>query len=595
MGDPTESCPLKAENFDPELVLDFVKSIRYQNKSQELTDITIEVEGKLFRSYKIILSACSGFFRGMFSSQMKETLNNHVALKEISKETFELILESVIDNKNVLDESNIIAIWKASHMLQFLGLLTQCEKFLTDNLGIENVMEIYKTAELFSSKKVKHSCWEYILDNFEQLYETKKSGLLDIPFDQIKNLIEDDDLLVTSEDTILRFIFEWAASSNKQDLKGQKHPNTRKTKVQYLGREPDEIVKLLKSCRLMLVSDSCMLSMIGSNKLVNKTPEVKELLCKCLQWKRDGCLQYNTSLAMSCSRGSDTNRDFYASLSKVNHVIRFFADIGEPRWLMPNDGYFKLTVLTATVCANNVFLISDTLSLFSFSLLNDTGCKLVQENIVNGSDVSLIGNFWSLYIVGKDIGESKVDYIDTMTVRTISTNNTPVPVCNISTAFMQSLLIIFGCEHKGGNLIVQCFDLETQKSYCLDEVRGDCSNMAVFQTFEKTFFIFGNGHLWNIEPSIGSKKFVASYITSLWEENETIYLYSSLLCRDTLVIFCSENEDCEIPALSKVSVPGVCTAIDLCSFKKDYAPYQFFSVKLSEKFCDKMKKNSCIS
>ncbi|KAK0048945.1 kelch repeat and BTB domain-containing protein 3 [Biomphalaria pfeifferi] len=122
-------------------------------KSEELQDFTVTLGTTKFGCHRFLLAACSGFFRGLFRSGMKETELKCVTVENISNKTFELILETLYTGRGVLTNDSIIDIWEAAQQLQIPFLITECEDFAKATLSLDNYIEYYKTAKLFNSKK----------------------------------------------------------------------------------------------------------------------------------------------------------------------------------------------------------------------------------------------------------------------------------------------------------------------------------------------------------------------------------------------------------------------------------------------------------
>lgn len=65
---------------------------------QELcADFEIIVGDKTFRCHKVVLAAVSDYFQAMFTSGMKETVQNQCVLNDIQPEVFESTLELIYD------------------------------------------------------------------------------------------------------------------------------------------------------------------------------------------------------------------------------------------------------------------------------------------------------------------------------------------------------------------------------------------------------------------------------------------------------------------------------------------------------------------
>ena len=58
---------------------------------------------KKFEAHKVILASCSDYFRSMFTSGMKETLQNEIELKGITAKGLEKVLEVIYTSRTSLE------------------------------------------------------------------------------------------------------------------------------------------------------------------------------------------------------------------------------------------------------------------------------------------------------------------------------------------------------------------------------------------------------------------------------------------------------------------------------------------------------------
>ena len=154
---------------DQDFAVAIMQNVAEQSKSSQFSDVVIEVEGKQFKSHRFMLSACSGFFQGLFNSGMREDLNQEVTLSNLSKETFSLIIESIFGGKNVITSKKLIELWMASDMLAILFLKTKCESFAKANLSMENCVTIHETAKRLNVHEIVDSAFDFMLSHFDDL------------------------------------------------------------------------------------------------------------------------------------------------------------------------------------------------------------------------------------------------------------------------------------------------------------------------------------------------------------------------------------------------------------------------------------------
>ncbi|KAI8770724.1 kelch protein 40a isoform X2 [Biomphalaria glabrata] len=184
-------------------------------KCEELQDFTVTLGTTKFECHRFLLAACSGFFRGLFRSGMKETELKCVTVEDISSETFELILETLYTGHGVLTNDNVIDIWRAAHQLQITFLIRECENFVIKTLSFENYVDYFLNSRLLNSETVSQTVWSFILKNSNDFFRTHCFN--ELPLNDVLNVIRSQDLVVKSEDDVINAILRWVEFTSIKD------------------------------------------------------------------------------------------------------------------------------------------------------------------------------------------------------------------------------------------------------------------------------------------------------------------------------------------------------------------------------------------
>ncbi|CAG5123905.1 unnamed protein product [Candidula unifasciata] len=195
------------QQFSPGIVSGLLKGLKNEKESSEFSDVQIKVDNYEFRCHRVVLAACSGFFKAVFTSGMKEDLERKVILQEISRETFADVLECMYAGRNVINDTNVFDIWHAANQLQILFLLHECEVFLKQKINPENCLAIYQHGKLLDSKEMVQFSWSYIVDNFESIRRSEE--LMMLTKEEMEAFIASPDLKTISEDHVLETVLSW--------------------------------------------------------------------------------------------------------------------------------------------------------------------------------------------------------------------------------------------------------------------------------------------------------------------------------------------------------------------------------------------------
>ncbi|XP_055899994.1 kelch-like protein 6 [Biomphalaria glabrata] len=184
-----------------------VKGIQAQMVRCPFDDVIVTVEGREFKCHRLMLSASSDYFRAMFQSGMKEDLERKVEVKGLSAEVFQLIIESVYYARDILTIDNVSNVRHAANQLQIDYLLQACEMIQLKRLSKESSVDIYINAKLLNSRQLMDQSWSVIIQEFD--YLRKLEDILYLDFEDMKNLVSDDNLWVPSEDVVVETILDW--------------------------------------------------------------------------------------------------------------------------------------------------------------------------------------------------------------------------------------------------------------------------------------------------------------------------------------------------------------------------------------------------
>ena len=131
---------------------------------------------------------------------MKESRENVVALRGFHTS---LGIKSIIDffYTGILEISsnNITSILDAASHLQVKTVISLCTNYLIKSLTILNCVSIYKLAQKYFLPTIINASQQYLNDNIIEIYQFSPEQFFELSFEQVKNLLNNDCLLVTSE------------------------------------------------------------------------------------------------------------------------------------------------------------------------------------------------------------------------------------------------------------------------------------------------------------------------------------------------------------------------------------------------------------
>lgn len=246
-----------------------------------ITDFEVIVGDKTFRCHKVVLAAVSDYFQSMFTSRMKEAVENKSVLKDVEPEVFESILDIVYDGSRekvcALSKKGMAEMeeyLRIAGMLQIQCLQDICLKYFKAHLNVHNCIAIWKIGNTLQMKSLQIHAWRYIRSHFEDL--ASDDLLLTLEFNDLKALIEDRGLKVRKEEMVCNVVLSW---------------------VNFEKTREDKLKLLLDCCYLNELDVNYLVEELSFHPQCRKYENILETVKHALRYKFHKDLHGNISLS----------------------------------------------------------------------------------------------------------------------------------------------------------------------------------------------------------------------------------------------------------------------------------------------------------
>lgn len=177
-------------------------------RSGTLTDVILCLGDKTYHVHKVVLSACSDYFRAMFTNdKMLEATSEKIKLCGIPEEGLEFLLEYMYTAKLGLTTDNVQAVLSAASHCQVMSVIKACAKYLQTQIDIENCIDIATIAENYSLGDLKDAIYSFICDNLKNV--SKTSDFYRLTPEQIIHMLSSDHQFDCLELDLLKIVIEW--------------------------------------------------------------------------------------------------------------------------------------------------------------------------------------------------------------------------------------------------------------------------------------------------------------------------------------------------------------------------------------------------
>lgn len=226
----------------------------YINK--QFVDVSLRAENTEFPCHKNVLAASSPYFLVMFSTSLAEGQQDCITLQDMEAKTLQLILEYIYNGQVSLTEDTVQNLLSAANLFQLIPLRDGCAEFMMNHVTVANCIGVFFFAKAHQCNVLALKAKEIINNKFPLL--CKQQEFLCLPVDKLIEIVSDDDLNVTMEETVYEACMAWV----------NEDPDTRKL----------SLVEVMNCVRFANISSYYFCDKIDTNPLLRQNEELKNLL-----------------------------------------------------------------------------------------------------------------------------------------------------------------------------------------------------------------------------------------------------------------------------------------------------------------------------
>ncbi|KAM3862838.1 kelch-like protein 10 [Diretmus argenteus] len=180
----------------------------------KLCDVVIRVADVDFNAHKIILCGCSNYFRTLFSDwTISEKLVYQIL--GVAPHMMGLLIEFAYTDSVPVTEDNVVELLVAADQFRVMGIVQACSLFLEDQLCPENCIGVWKLTDTYDCPDLRRKARLFILHHFEEMLSVSEE-LVEFSLQELADLIQEDELNVKKESTVLKAVLRWIAHSPQE-------------------------------------------------------------------------------------------------------------------------------------------------------------------------------------------------------------------------------------------------------------------------------------------------------------------------------------------------------------------------------------------
>lgn len=225
-------------------------------ENDKLVDCVLKIKDKDFPCHRLVLCACSSYFRSIFLSDLDESKKKEIILEDVEPGVMGLILKYLYTSKINVTEHNVQDIFAVANMYQIPSIFTVCVSFLQKRLSLSNCLAIFRLGLMLDCPRLAVSARNYACEHFQLISRDEEFFQL-LP-SELAAILANDNLSVETEEVVFEALMNWVS----------RDPESREK----------ELPGLLDCVRLRLVNEDYLKEKVEKHKLISSNPELQEKL-----------------------------------------------------------------------------------------------------------------------------------------------------------------------------------------------------------------------------------------------------------------------------------------------------------------------------
>lgn len=229
---------------------------KHRRDCLKLCDVVLKIGDEHIPTHRAVLAACSPYFYAMFTSDLVESRQKVVTMKDVDASIVQQLVEFAYTGKFDVNVENVQSILATASLVQFHEVRELCCKFLETQLDPSNCLGIRKFTEAHGCVNFLEVVDNFVLENFREVMKSEEYALL--PCELLIKVISSDDLNIFAEEEVYEAVMSWV----KHDL----------------NNRVKQLPNIIRFVRMPLVSKHYLLNRIDVDNLIRSNMNCRDFL-----------------------------------------------------------------------------------------------------------------------------------------------------------------------------------------------------------------------------------------------------------------------------------------------------------------------------
>ncbi|XP_066431009.1 kelch-like protein 23 [Eleutherodactylus coqui] len=183
----------------------------------ELDEVILEVDRKLFQVEKSVLAAESSYFQIMFYGGFKESTLSHIHLNGVKQECFQTLLDFVKNGSMEVNKENVSDLLETADFLDLRHAKQFCIAFLVHELKVSNCLDMMSYSQQYGYTNLYEAAVNVAVTHLPELTNDYDDAFSQLEKESLKVLLQTDDLYVSSEDLVFEAVMKWVTRDTMRE------------------------------------------------------------------------------------------------------------------------------------------------------------------------------------------------------------------------------------------------------------------------------------------------------------------------------------------------------------------------------------------
>lgn len=242
--------------YQSTLLQDGLKDLLKENK---FIDCILKVGDRSLPCHKLIMSACSSYFREFYFSEdgkEKSSPSKEVVLENLDPAIMDMIVNYLYSAEIDITDDNVQDVLEVANRFQIPSVFTVCVNYLHKKLSLGNCLAIFRLGLVMNCPRLAMAARDYIAERFEILSSEK--DFLEFNPPELFAIIGCSALNVEKEEQVFELLMKWIRKDKEN-------------RVKHLGEAFEHI-------RFRLLSEKYFKEKVEKDDIVKADPELVKKL-----------------------------------------------------------------------------------------------------------------------------------------------------------------------------------------------------------------------------------------------------------------------------------------------------------------------------